>query len=754
MVSEIVDTVLSGEHVMLIGTGGMGKSSIAKAVLNEEAIVSSFDARLFITYDGVASSAMSYQLFLDRIATELKSPIADLTSIIGRLEAHVALLVIDNAETLLEADDVDSGRIAEVLDTLGGLTTTRIIVTTRNHASVSPNFLCKRITVLGISMDASCDAFSAVYKIASLNDHIRAIFTALDYHPLSINILANAATMNQWSLEDIEQVWSERQTGVLENANDKYRSLRVATEISIVSFKDKMTVLHILRAIAFLPQGIHRSDFPSIFPSIPTISLEVEALTRSSLIYRNGDRLTMLAPIRMYISDQYNRDLLYDDHTLSFIRAFYHNNLSYEAQEFVEREHGNINRLMHFDMLSSLYQSDIGIHITVLIEASHFLFCTSTQQTSLWPLLVSEIEVESSGKENLLADLDIVCLIQICWTDYSRYEYDKALEKLGVVEAYCRDHIPALNERLMRCLRLKGSIFEARGNLILAAKTLEEGSAIARAVEDFFHEALLNQSLAGILLLQGKVIEAGSLYLSVQEYFEAKNEHGHLVSLLTFRVYVFISQHDFSNARLLLEKAMEIDQLHNGGRKRLHILVWRASCEGWAGDYEAALKILQEATEVEVALGTSQFSSYMSAMRGRAYYEARMGNFEDARNSIAHEFELRNRSGRGKSTEDFMSALIATFAGERGKAISMMQTILDEDTGTNDKQMTAIYHRTLGEVMLLEGSDAEAEAQFEQAKTICDELGISPKQLYMNKANRLSLVEYPGWDRFLDRVLQ
>jgi len=752
MVSEIVETLLSGRHVMLIGTGGMGKSSIAKAVLNEEIIASAFEARVFITYDGVASFAMTYQLFLDRIAKELQLSSLDLASVVHRLESVSTLLVIDNAENLLEADDDDNSRIAEALDTLGGLDTARIIVTTRNHASVSPNFLCKRMDVVGIPMDAACDAFSAVYAISSLNDHIRAIFTALDYHPLSINILANAATMNQWSLKEIEQAWSERQTGVLENANDKYRSLRVATEISIVSFKDKEPVLQILRAISFLPQGIHRSDFTSIFPSIPNVAREVEGIQRSSLIYRNGDRLTMLAPIRMYITDRYNQDLPYDDPVLSCIRRYYHSNLSDAADSFVERENGNIDRLMHFDMTSSLYQFDIEIHSIVLDKAEDFLICTTVQPTSLWKLLVAEIHVDSFSGVDSLAQSTSLCLAQICWIVYKRYDHAEAIEKLKVAESYCREHSPVCNERLVRCLQLKSYIFQDRGNLTLTTKALEEGSSIARALEDLMKEALLNQSLAGVLLLQGKITEAASLYLSAQQYYEANNEHAHLINLLIVRSYTSISQNDFTKARLLLDKAMELDQSHNGERMRLSILYWKASCEGWAGDVAAALEMLQEATEVEVSPGTSQFRDYLSAMRGRAYYEARMGRFDDARSSIARAIELRKESG-GNWGDDFISALIAHFAGERGSAIFMIQTILDQYSG-DDRQITAIYHCTLGEILLIEERYVEGRAQFTQAKAICDETGISPKHLYVNRAHyRFLTVEYDGWKKFLADAL-
>jgi len=754
IVQEIVTIVTSQTrpwHVALLGAGGMGKSSIAKAVLNDKKIESRFQVRVFITYDGVASTAMTFQLFLERISSALALTDADVPAILRFLASTTALLVVDNAETFNDAGDEDAGKLLAVLNSIGAQLSTRIIFTTRNSEVVPPNLRCERLTISGLSLQASCDAFEVVY-LNSIDDSMRNIFRALDFHPLSINILANAAVINEWSISDIYQTWTERQVQVLDNANDKYRSLRVAIEISIVSFKDRMLVLQILRAIAFLPQGIHRSDFPSIFPSIPNISREVEAVSRSSLIYRNGDRMTMLAPIRMYIADQYNQDLPYDDPVPSCIRAYYHSNLSYRAQDFVEREHGNIDRLMHFDMSSSVYQSDVAIHSIVLNKADKFLFCTSVQPISLWPLLVSETQVDSFSRVDSLMQLISLCLNQVCWIPYRRNGYDEALEKLEVAESYCRKHSPVCNQRLVRCLQLKGSIFKTRGNLKLATEALDEGSSIARDLQDFLHEALLNDSLADVLLLQGKVIEAASLYLSAQQNYEAKHEYGHLINLLIGRSYTSISQNDFTKARLLLDKGMELDQLHNGERMRLYILYWKASCEGWAGDVAAALKMLQEATEVEVSSGTAQFYDYLSAIRGRAYYEARMGRIADARNSIGRAIALKGESGRD-FVDDFTSALIANFAGERGEAISMIQKILDQCGGDN-RQIRAIYHSTLAEILLIEGRDIDGRAQFVQAKAICDETGISPKNLYVNKLHWYSLpVEYDGWERFLADAL-
>jgi len=739
-------------HAALLGAGGIGKTSIAKAILNDPSIGQRFRIRVFVTYDGVDASAMSYQLFLERISSALGFPNADFHMILQRLGSTNALLVVDNAETFKNSGPVDLGHILGALDTIGAQESTRIIFTSRNIEIIPFNLSCERITVPGLSLEASCDAFTAKYKVEPITDSITDILKSLDYHPLSINLLANVAEMNRWTVSEICEAWSKRQVKVFHDldATDNARSLSATMSISIDSFKihDKKIVLDILRVIAFLPQGIHLDDISSILPSVTDISRQMDAIKRSSLIYQDGPRLTMLAPIRMYISEEYNHRLSFKDKLLSNIRGYYHRNLSQKSHDFVEREHGNIDCLMHFDMTSPDYRAKRKIHLCVLDKADDFLCCTSVQLTSLWPLLVHETQENSFSRPNSLARLISLCLIRICWIDYRRSNYINTLEKLEVAEAYCRDHRPVCNERLVRCLRLKSSIFKTRGNLKLATEALDEGSSIARDLRDFLHEALLNDSLADVLLLQGKVIEAASLYLSAQQYYEAHNEYGHLINLLIGRSYTSISLDDFTKARLLLDKAMELNQLHNGGRLHLNILYWKASCEGWAGEVGAALKILQEATEVEVSSGTSQFDDYLSAMQGRAYYEARMGRFDDARNSVFRVIELRKESG-GDWDDDFISALIANFAGESRKAISMIQTILDQQSGDH-RQITAIYHRTLAEMLLIEGRDINGIAQFAQAKAICDETGISPKHLYVNQVQWYSLpVEYDGWDRFL-----
>ena len=752
MIRICVETLLGSKHIALTGTGGMGKSTVAKAILNEGPIVTQFDARLFITYDGIASSSMTYQVFLDQIAEALQLSTSTSGGILQRLQTLKALLVIDNAETFLQACENDAALIYKLLEDIGSHSGTRMILTTRNTDTIPWNLLWHRIDVTGLDAEAAHEAFTAVYPTMPVDPRVAQILSDLEYHPLSINILANAAVMNGWDPSRLQQMWEERKTGVLDLAqSNKDRSLPATLEVSIASFTDTLFTLQILRVIAFLPQGAHRDDLSSIFSSSSDISRQVESILRSSLIYQNGDRLTMLAPIRLYISDQYNCGLPYDDPVLCQIRTHFHSRLSRKSHDFVAREYGNVDHLMHFDMKTSLYHSDVKIRLLVLKKANHFLSCTSVQQTSLWPLLVIEAQDGLHTGVDRLKLFTSACLTRICEIDYKRGRRQKALLRIDAVEMYCRKYSPICNKWWLRCLKLKGTICHNRGNLSLAAQSLQAGLVITRRSNDLFGEASLNDSIAGVLVLQGKITEAESLFISAQAYYESNNDHSHLRNLLRRRAHIAIFQGNFSDAQSFLDKAIQLDYLHSGERHRIRTLTGKASCEGWAGNISAAWNILKISTEIEVVPCMAQFHDYLDAQRGKAYYEARMGNFDDARKSIAHATELQSNSEvGGRWQSNLMSACIESLANERVRAIEILQNILNESRG-DDKQWTAIYQLTLGEIMLLESRGLEAKTQFEAAKAICDATSMSPKHLFVNIYHWYALpAEYDGWGRFLD----
>ncbi|KAG5350109.1 hypothetical protein C0989_012669 [Termitomyces sp. Mn162] len=304
LVQSATDALLKFHHVALIGPGGIGKSSIARAVLNDEVIVSTFKARrYFVQFDNINVNQVNLKTFLDHIARALgfATPVNAYNLIAKTLSVVETLLVLDNAETFLDAT-MDAGQIADAIDGLGARSNVTILLTTRTTV-LPPNMKWVRLRVPPLEESAACEAFQAYYPSIETSILIK-LLSAVDFHPLSINLLAQAAVQNEWSPQDLITAWDHQRATLLEAGNGKSQSLAVTIETSLNSpsfLKLGETVHHLLQIIAFLPQGIRKTHLAAIFPGVSNIESCADALCRQSLAYLNGDFITLLAPVRLYI---------------------------------------------------------------------------------------------------------------------------------------------------------------------------------------------------------------------------------------------------------------------------------------------------------------------------------------------------------------------------------------------------------------------------------------------------------------------
>jgi len=284
----------------LIAAGGTGKTAIALTVLHHERIVQKYsDRRRFIRCDEFPTSIVS---FLDRLSTVIGAGIKNVTSLAPLRSFIVAkpmILVLDNAETILDPHAQDAHAIYAVVEELSQFPNLCLVITSR-LSMIPPD--CKRIDVPTLSKDAAQEIFYRIYPEGERSKLVERLLERLDFHPLSITILATVASQKLWDYNRILNEWERQRVKVLQTGH-RNRSLAASIEVSLDSptFKELgPRAREVLGVVAFFPQGIDEKKLDWLFPDNLDRENIVDTFCMLSLTSRYKGFVMMLAPLREY----------------------------------------------------------------------------------------------------------------------------------------------------------------------------------------------------------------------------------------------------------------------------------------------------------------------------------------------------------------------------------------------------------------------------------------------------------------------
>ncbi|KAJ7848990.1 hypothetical protein B0H14DRAFT_2445806, partial [Mycena olivaceomarginata] len=287
-------------RIAILGAGGMGKTSLARAVLHHPDIMARYVHNRFFV---ACNSAMTGIELVNLIGSHLGlKPGKNLTQTVLQYFSNnpPSLLILDELETLWEPAS-SRANIEELLSLLTGVDDLALMARAEHPAKVQWTTPFSKVLQPLDQEAARCTFFDIADSGHSLEE-VDQILSLADNMPLAISLLAHLADTEGCS--NVLSRWDKEKTSVISEGFDKGSNLDMSISLSLSSPRIQ-SIPHsqeLLSLLAMLPDGL--TDVDLIQSKLPLENiLKCKATLKSTALAYSDEhkRLKIRIPIREYL---------------------------------------------------------------------------------------------------------------------------------------------------------------------------------------------------------------------------------------------------------------------------------------------------------------------------------------------------------------------------------------------------------------------------------------------------------------------
>jgi tetratricopeptide (TPR) repeat protein len=632
VVDEVVSAITNGKQTALMGTGGIGKTSIALTALYNKAVILKFgDRRHFVPCDELGDNVSIdslVQLIAKSVGFKLRG--TNQVPLLKFLSNVPILLALDNAETILEHPQ-SYDAILPLISMLASTENISLIVTSRSTA-LPADISWNTVDVKLLSPDAAKHMLLSFHGFEDC-DELSELLAHLGYHPLSIKLIAQVGVQGRLSIPELLNRWENYQTKLLDlRGVGRQSSLAASLDMSLnsPSLLQPPIARNVLRTLAFLPQGVNQLTCRALFPSIGEIDLIMDSLSQLSLIEKRHNRITLLPPIRSYIHDcialpqeLIDDVVVYYCDTLVVLAPYWYGDLKFKtAKLFICEEDANCETVL-----------------INLVNNQHP--CAYSTATAFFQLLDIHLRQKKTKLADIIRDLDetddleyIMCLAAVGWLEFQMANYREAeiiLNRahrlsvnvgsdsaeactgvsLGTLHLYVSNYddaevflLRAGSLQSAACNIRLAAVYRLQGNLVKARSFANNAIAQSKDLQDMSHFSWCLLELGQIEWSSKNIPAAKSCFTQASD--EATKLGDDYVCLKCDRLLatVAIDEGDYFRAQILLEGSRKAAALQNDPHDTSLCDVYLGLIQERLLHYETAKALYQKARDEIVRIGS------------------------------------------------------------------------------------------------------------------------------------------------------